>query len=265
MKKVISTVTAALLLSACGSSGKVDQLPLVQSNFQYSNAGGLGTQNAGFLEPGTFFVWNRATSELTKIGNLRLTKVPSAGSPAAGKQESTSVAGVKIEGIPASLSGQESAIKAGIEAKSKFSADGVIREDYEQVKTMLSAYVTSEVVAGRNPDLILKPRDRNYRVVVINSAIRATESTLSIGGTDTSDPNKVAEISIGTGDTTLGLIRVKAGTNTSCGSATGTNGAPICFFNVAVYDPQYVEGVEKLQWLDDTGDATLSDAFRKLR
>ena len=49
---------------------------------------------------------------------------------------------------------------------------------------------------GNDPDLVLRPRNDNYRIVIINSVLRTKNSVMSVGGTNVSEPNTVAKITV---------------------------------------------------------------------
>ncbi|MCV2871307.1 hypothetical protein OEZ71_03250 [Defluviimonas sp. WL0050] len=253
---------AALALTACRPDAS-----MVSANFQFSNAAGLGTQNAGLYEPGSTFLWNTATNRLEFLDTLALTPT-TPGGVSAGDVSSTNVAEMGISGLPESLFGKEGLIKASIGAKSQFVAKGALREDYNNTITALANYVQEQVTAGNNPDLILHPREDEFRIVVVRSVIRANESSLFVGGTDSSDPNKVVDVSLNIPGGEAIALRVRVGTRTACGRSEGSDGkSPACFFNVQVLDPEYEEGNPRMQFL--VGSAypanNLPGAFRSLR
>lgn len=105
-------------------------------------------------------------------------------------------------------------------------------------------------------------------MVIVRSVIRAADSSLFVGGTDSSDPNKVVDVSLNIPGGEAVAFRVRVGTRTSCGQTGGSDGkAPACFFNTLVLDPEYAEGNPRMQFL--TGSSfpaeRLPDAFRSLR
>jgi hypothetical protein len=253
---------AALALAACRPDAS-----MLSANFQFSNAAGLGTQNAGLYEPGSTFLWNISTNRLDFLDTISLTPI-TPGGVSAGDVSSTNVAEMGISGLPESLFGKEGLIKASIGAQSRFVAKGALREDYNNTITALANYVQEQVAAGNNPDLILHPRDDAFRIVVIRSVIRAADSSLFVGGTDSSDPNKVVDVALNIPGGEAIALRVRVGTRTACGRSEGADGkAPACFFNVQVLDPGYEEGNQRMQF--ETGSDFPSDrlpeAFRALR
>lgn len=253
---------AALAVSACrpGTSA-------LNANFQFSNAAGLGTQNAGLYEPGSTFLWNISSNRLEFLDTISLTPI-TPGGVSAGDVSSTNVAEMGISGLPESLFGKEGLVKASIGAQSRFVAKGALREDYNNTITALAAYVQEQVEAGNNPDLILHPREDEFRIVVIRSVIRATDSSLFVGGTDSSDPNKVVDVALNIPGGEAIALRVRVGTRTACGRSEGADGkAPACFFNVQVLDPEYEEDNPRMQFLVGSNYPAdnLPDAFRSLR
>lgn len=255
---------AVLLLTAC--AGGPGGAPTVNVNMSYSNAGGFGTQNAGDFRPGSMFIWNVATNDMQFVDTLALT--PRGEQVLPGDRQSSSVAGVGITGIPASLSGKEGLVSASVAAQSAFSAKGAYRQDYGNVQTALSAYVGAMLARGDDPDLTFRPRDPDYRVVVIRSVLRAEDSSLRIGGTDASDPNSVARVALNSPVGEIASVNVRAGTSTTCGApGAAADDRPVCFFNVVVYKPRYFEGNPRLQWDPNAGYPAeqLPRAFRGLR
>ena len=257
-------LAAALLVAACatGPGGS----PTVNVNMSYSNAGGFGTQNAGDFRAGSMFVWNTATNEMQFVDTLNLALRSDEVLP--GNRSSSSVAGVGITGIPASLSGKEGLVSASVAAQSTFTANGAYRQDYGGVMSGLSQYVADMIARGAEPDLTFRPRDPDYRVVVIRSVLRAEDSSLRIGGTDASDPNRVAQVRLNSPVGEIASVNVRAGTSTTCGSpGAAPDARPVCFFNVVVYKPTYLEDNPRLQWDPNAGypAAKLPDAFRGLR
>jgi hypothetical protein len=263
MKKL--ALLAALAIPACTIPDGTS--PTLNVTMAFSNAGGFGTQNAGDFQPGSMFVWNTATNEMQFIDTLSLALRDAQILP--GNRSSTSVAGIGITGIPASLQGEEGLLQASLSARSSFSAAGAYRQDYRQVETRLSQYVADMIARGADPDLLFRPRDPAYRVVVIRSVLRAQDSGLSIGGADASDPNSVAEVRLNSPVGEIASVKVRAGTSTTCGAPAGTapEARPVCFFNVVVYKPTYLEGNPRLQWDPNAGypAGLLPAAFRGLR
>ncbi|MBW4707807.1 hypothetical protein KX928_08415 [Roseobacter sp. YSTF-M11] len=242
-------------LAACGPTAE-----RVTANFQYSNAGSLGTQNAGLFEPGSLFLWNTQTNELSFLDVLDLT--PVGGSPAPANITSSNVSAIEISGVP--VGSNNDLVRARVGAQAAFTAKSALREDYKNLVTALANYVGEMVAEGTDPDLALRPRDPGFRLVLVRSVIRAEDSELRIGGTDATDPNSVVAVDVGSGVS----FNVRAGSSTSCsnpqGSASGT--LPACFFNVAIFDPQYVEGNPRMQFNRVVEPAdNLADALRSLR
>lgn len=253
---------ATMMLGACQTDPST-----LSANFQFSNAAGLGTQNAGLYEPGSTFLWNISTNRLEFLDTISLTPT-TPGGVAAGDVSSTHVAEMGLSGLPNTLFGKEGLIKASIGAQSRFVAKGALREDYNNTITALAGYVQEQVAAGNNPDLILHPRDDAFRIVVIRSVIRAADSSLFVGGTDSSDPNKVVDVALNIPGGEAIALRVRVGTRTACGRSGEADGkAPACFFNVQVLDPGYEEGNPRMQF--ETGSDfpadSLPEAFRALR
>lgn len=259
---------AALLgLSACLHGAGTGTGPSVSVNMAYSNAGGFGTQNAGDYRPGSMFIWNTASNEMQFVDTLDLAL--QRGEVLAGNRSSVSVAGIALTGIPASLRGSEGMVQASVAAQSSFTASGAFRQDYRGVETALSTYAAEMIARGADPDLLFRPRDARFRVVVIRSVLRAQESNLRIGGADASNPNSVAEVRLNSPVGEIASVTVRAGTSTSCGAGAGTQpqARPVCFFNVVVYKPTYVAGNPRLQWDPNAGypAGNLPAAFRGLR
>lgn len=246
----------AFLVSGC-SGNSANQ---VIANFQYSNAGNLGTQNAGLFEPGTLFLWNTFENELSFLEVLKLQRV--GGTPASADVSSTNVSAIELSGVP--VGGDNDLLKASVGAQASFTAKAAVREDYGQLITALSSYATDLKEQGNDPDLVLRSRAEGFRLVLIRSAIRAESSELRVGGVDATKPNSIISVSVGSGVS----VDVKAGSNTSCSrpSSSNTGSLPACFFNIAVFDPRYVEGNPRLQFVPVGKNLELlSDAFRDLR
>ncbi|MGC3936506.1 hypothetical protein ACOTTU_01745 [Roseobacter sp. EG26] len=255
MIKSLRFLTLLAALGACGTTAE-----RVTANFQYSNAGSLGTQNAGLFEPGSLFLWNTATNELSFLDVLNLT--PVGGSPAPANISSSNVSAIELSGIP--VGSNQDLVRAQVGAQAAFTAQSAVREDYKNLVTALANYVTEMVTEGTDPDVLLRPRDQAFRLVLVRSVIRAEDSELRIGGANASDPNSVVAVEIGSGAS----FNVRAGSSTSCASAgaSGEGPLPACFFNVAIFDPQYVEGNPRLQFNTVVEPADrLADALRGLR
>jgi hypothetical protein len=254
MKKVFfSGFIGLLALAGCGAEDRV------VANFQYSNAGNLGTQNAGLFEPGSMFLWDTAGNTLSFIDVLPLT--PVGGSPAPADVASSNVSSIELKGIP--VGNAEVLLRAQIGAQASFVAESAVREDYRNSITALADYVTEMKDQRNDPDLILRPRDPGFRIVVVRSVIRARSSELNIGGADVTDPNSLVTIRVGDGT----KLSVKAGSSTSCARPEGTTGQlPACFFNVAVYDPRYLLNNPRMQFATVAASSDqLAQAFRSVR
>lgn len=245
----------AVALAGCGGGGT----ERITANFQYSNAGNLGTQNAGLFEPGSLFLWNTSTNSLSFIDVLPLTLT--GGAPAPADVASSNVSSIALSGIP--VGNNEDLLRARVGAQASFIAKSVVREDYRNLVTALAGYVTEMKEAGNDPDLALRPRDADFRIVLVRSVIRAESSELRIGGTDATDANSVVAIQVGDGIT----FNVRAGSSTSCARPQGSTGTlPACFFNVAVFDPQYVVDNPRMQFATVSASTdSLAQAFRGLR
>lgn len=254
MNKTICALIFSLALSGCGGSAE-----RITANFQYSNAGNLGTQNAGLFEPGSLFLWDTTENNLSFIDILPLTQV--GGNPAPADVSSSNVSAIELNGIP--VGGDEDLLQARIGAQATFTARSAVREDYRNLITALATYVTEMKEAGIDPDSTLRPRDSGFRLVIIRSVIRAESSDLRIGGTDATDPNSIVALQLGDGIT----FNVRAGSSTSCSRPQGSSGAlPACFFNVGVFDPRYVADNPRMQFAPASGSSDdLAQAFRGLR
>ncbi len=262
-QRILSLAVVTVALSGCVEKS----LSTVSANYQFSNAAGLGTQNAGLYEPGSAFLWNIGAKKLEFLDTLDLTPT-TPGGVAAGDVTSTNVAEMGLTGLPSDLLGDEGLVKASIGAKSQFVAKGARREDYRDTITALGRYVEGLIAQGNDPDLILHPRDDNFRVVIVRSVVRAEDASLFLGGTDSSDPNKIVGVSVNLPGREAASFKVRLGTNTSCGQSGGSNGkAPPCFFNTLVLDPHYVEGNPRMQFRVGIPfpEGDLPDAFRSLR
>ena len=244
-------------------------IPKVTTDFRFSNATGLGIQNAGFLDLGTMYVWDISNNVLHPIGVAGLDVAPKS-NVLSGSQASKGVQGVKVSGVPMNLSGQNGLIATEIGKETKFSVEGAIREEYRNVTAPFKQYVRNEVRDGNNPDSTLHPRDDNFRIVMIRSVLRAQKFEMSVGGTSASDPDTVAQLSIAIPGVEIASIRVRAGAKLTCGSGKASYNdelPPACFFNVVVRDPHYTgkeEDEGRMQFL--TKHASLENlpaAFRK--
>ena len=263
MSLLLLTLTAACMQP-------LPDIPKVTADFRFSNATGLGIQNAGFLDLGTLYVWDISNNVLHPIGVAGLDVAPKS-NVLSGSQASKGVQGVKVSGVPMNLSGQNGLIATEIGKETKFSVEGAIREEYRNVTAPFKQYVQNEVQDGNNPDSTLHPRDDNFRIVMIRSVLRARKFEMSVGGTSASDPNTVAQVSIAIPGVEIASIRVRAGHKLTCGSGTVSyNGElpPACFFNVVVRDPHYTgkeEDEGRMQFLTKRSPLEkLPAAFRKL-
>ena len=263
MSLLLLTLTAACMQ-------QLPDIPKVTADFRFSNATGLGIQNAGFFDLGTMYVWDLSHNELHPIGVADLDIAP-ARNVLPGSQESTGAQGVKVSGVPVNLSRQNGLIAIEIGKKTKFSVEGAIREEYRSVTASFNQYVRNEIRDGNNPDSTLHPRDDNFRIVMIRSVLRAQKFEMSVGGTSASDPDTVAHLSIEIPGVEIASIRVRAGAKLTCGSGKASYNdelPPACFFNVVVRDPHYTgkeEDEGRMQFL--TKHAPLENlpaAFRKL-
>ena len=267
MKRCILFSLIVTVLSGCFGPNS-NEFPAVTADFRFSNSGGFGTQNGAFLHPGQMYVWDIANNDLELIETMQLIPSPQNGTNVQGSMSSTGVGGISITGIPASLSGSEGLISASIGAASVFRVDGAIRENYNGTITAMRKFVVGSIANGNNPDLVLHPRDDNYRIVLINSVLRAEDSSLSIGGSDATDPDKVVEVSLNSPIGEIAAVRVRAASNTDCGRKKGATDAepPVCFFNVIVRDPHYEEGNVLMQFRNiPAPKENLPAAFRSLR
>ena len=263
MSLLLLTLTAACMQQP-------PPIPKVTADFRYSNATGLGLQNAGFLDLGTMYVWDLSHNVLHPIGVANLEVAPRR-NVLPGSQASTGVQGVKVSGVPVNLSGKNGLLAIEIGKKTKFSVEGAIREEYRNVTAPFKQYVRNELRDGNNPDSTLHPRNDNFRIVMIRSVLRAQKFEMSVGGTSASDPNTVAHVSIAIPGVEIASIRVRAGHKLTCGSGTVSyNGElpPACFFNVVVRDPHYTgkpEDEGRMQFLTKRSPLeNLPAAFRKL-
>ena len=259
-----------LLLTLTAACTQPPPIPKVTADFRFSNATGLGIQNAGFLDLGTMYVWDLSHNVLHPIGVADLDVAP-APNVLPGSQASTGVQGVKVSGVPVNLSGKKGFLATEIGKKTKFKVEDAIREEGRNVTAPFKQYVQNEVRDGNNPDSTLHPRDDNFRIVMIRSVLRAQKFEMSVGGTSASDPNTVAQVSIAIPGVEIASIRVRAGHKLTCGSGTGSyNGElpPACFFNVVVRDPHYTgkpEDEGRMQFLTKRSPLeNLPAAFRKL-
>lgn len=246
------------LLVATGCNTPIEQ---VTANFQYSNAGNLGTQNAGLFEPGSLFLWDTIANQISFLEVIPLTPVGTSSAPA--DLSSSNVAGIELSGVPVGTN--DDLLKASIGAQSTFFAKSAVREDYGRLISALALYTADLISQGADPDLTLRPRDPGIHLVLIRSVVRAESTKLSIGGLDATNPNSVVAVNVGE----LLSLNIRASSNISCAKPEGSNSsikAPACFFNVAVFDPEYQEGNPRLQFLPRSADSNqLSSTFRSLR
>jgi hypothetical protein len=259
-----------LLLTLTAACTQPPPIPKVTADFRFSNATGLGIQNAGFLDLGTMYVWDLSHNVLHPIGVADLDVAP-APNVLPGSQASTGVQGVKVSGVPVNLSGKKGFLATEIGKKTKFKVEDAIREEGRNVTAPFKQYVQNEVRDGNNPDSTLHPGDDNFRIVMIRSVLRAQKFEMSVGGTSASDPDTVAQVSIAIPGVEIVSIRVRAGAKLTCGSAKASYHGelpPACFLNVVVRDPHYTgkeEDEGRMQFL--TKHAPLENlpaAFRKL-
>jgi len=237
----------------------------VNVNFNFSNVGGFGTHNTGLYNPGSLFIWNTETNDFRFLESLTLTPTGTVNYP--GNIVSRSVAGMEVSGIPASLSGSEGLVEASISGQTEYILNGASRTDYKNTITKISEYVRKLISEGQDPDHLFKPRNDNYKLVIIRSVLKAKSSSLSIGGTDASDPSKIVDVALKTPIGDIASVKVKAGSSITCGSSDNTTGTPpACFFNVLVLDPHYDENKTAMQFRleNKPANASITDAFRSL-
>ena len=263
MSLLLLTLTAACMQQP-------PPIPKVTADFRYSNATGLGLQNAGFLDLGTMYVRDLSHNVLHPIGVADLDVAPRR-NVLPGSQASTGVQGVKVSSVPVNLSGKNGLLAIEIGKKTKFSVEGAIREEYRNVTAPFKQYVQNEVRDRNNPDSTLHPRDDNFWIVMINSVLHAQKFEMSVGGASASDPNTVAHVSIAIPGVEIASIRMRAGHKLTCGSGKKSYNAelpPTCFFNVVVRDPHYTgteEDEGRMQFLTKRSPLeNLPAAFRKL-
>jgi hypothetical protein len=84
-----------LLLTLTAACTQPPPIPKVTADFRFSNATGLGIQNAGFLDLGTMYVWDLSHNVLHPIGVADLDVAPRR-NVLPGSQASTGVQGVKV-------------------------------------------------------------------------------------------------------------------------------------------------------------------------
>ena len=88
MSLLLLTLTAACMQP-------LPDIPKVTADFRFSNATGLGIQNAGFLDLGTMYVWDISNNVLHPIGVAGLDVAPKS-NVLSGSQASKGVQGVKV-------------------------------------------------------------------------------------------------------------------------------------------------------------------------
>jgi hypothetical protein len=259
MRKTFLLISAVFLAACVHNQGST-----IQADFRFSEAGGLGIQNAAGYQPGSVFRWDIQTNQLIYLDDISL-------NPAAhdipGFHRSISIAGVEVANLPTALLGERGALSAAVAAQSEFMVEGAYRHSYSAVWTALSRYANSVASDGHNAELIFRPNDPNSRIVVVNSVYRAQNSLLRVGGADASDENKVAEVTFPSPIGGVASVRVRAGSSTACGATSDTapQVPPACFFNVMVVDP-YLNDQGKIQWDDVVSEYSrerLRRAFRR--
>ena len=140
MSLLLLTLTAACMQP-------LQDIPKVTADFRFSNATGLGIQNAGFLDLGTMYVWDISNNVLHPIGVAGLDVAPKR-KVLPGFQASKGVQGVKVSGVPVNLSGQNGLIATEIGKETKFSVEGAIREEYRNVKRRLNNMCSTKYGMG---------------------------------------------------------------------------------------------------------------------
>jgi hypothetical protein len=256
---VLAVFCVASVLSGCPDPIRITPV------YDYSNAAGLGTYNTGRYGPGSTFIWNIEKNVMQYVADLDLSE--SSRSETSGSLTSRTVGGVSAEGIPDSLTGSESIIEAKIAAASSFRAIDATRESFGGEISALSRYVGEMVDTGQDADLTFRPRDDRYRVVVIRSVVRARDTEIRVGGAAGDEDGKLLEIGVNTPAGEVVSVSVDASDTRTCKASAASATNPVCFFNVVVYDPTYVVGNPRLQWvLSDAFPADeLPAAFRSLR
>ena len=177
---LVMSLLLLTLIAACMQPQP--DIPRVTADFRFSNATGLGIQNAGFLDLGTMYVWDISNNVLHPIGVAGLDVAPKS-NVLSGSQSSKGVQGVKVSGVPVNLSGQNGFIATEIGKETKFLVEGAIREECRDVTAPFKQYVRNEVRDGNNLASTLHPRDDNFRIVMIRSVLRAQKFEMSVGGT----------------------------------------------------------------------------------
>jgi hypothetical protein len=174
---------------------------------------------------------------------------------------------VATEGIPEFLWSRKALIESRISAQSSFSAVDATRESFGGEISALSRYVAELVEQGQDADLTFRPRDQRYRVVVIRSVVRAKSTEIRIGGSSDREDGAIATFRVSTPAGEIASLAVDASDVRTCEAEDGAEINPICFFTVVVYDPTYIVGNPRLQWVltDEFPRDSLPDAFRSIR
>ena len=59
--------------------------------------------------------------------------------------------------------------------QTKFTIEGATKEGTQNVRPAFVKYVTDMKADGNDPDLVLRPRNDNYRIVIINSVLHTKQ------------------------------------------------------------------------------------------
>ena len=86
-------------------------------------------------------------------------------------QDSAGVSGLRLAGIPNTLLGKAGLLAAEIRQQIKFTNEGATKEGTQNVRPAFVKYVTDMKADGNDPDLVLRRRNDNYRIVIINSVL----------------------------------------------------------------------------------------------
>lgn len=262
-----SLALTALALIGCTNAAQLQSTRAVTADFQYVNVGGFGTQNAGFFEPGSLFLWNTEENTLQFLDTVRVRQAAQR-RVAVGDLRSTGISGLAVSGLPAAFAGNDGILSASISSQAEYTVSGAFREDYRNTIDGVSDYVRELINGGQNPDLILHPRDERFRLLVIRSVLRARDSSLSIGGADASDPDRIVEVALASPIGDLASVSVRSGARSTCRQQDidASSQLPACFFSVLILDPHYEEGNPLLQFRTvEVPSDRLPAAFRGLR
>lgn len=234
---------APILVAGCVDPTGSPESQLGRVNYAYSTAGNVGVYDPKGFIPGTIFLWDTSTNTLQEIDPLQLGSPRVSPSPRTIEVERLSNVGV--EGLQIA---NFNLVDLDVGAKVGVRVGNSSRERYSGIKDALTAYAEREVSAGRDVDREFRTRDDNYRLVIIQTVVRAADVEFFARGAGEDSRVVGFEIKLPNASILNASVDVSNTANCSAIEGAAADSRPICFIEVVVIDPTYVAGNPLLQW-----------------